>query len=56
MTVKVFIGISDAFVSFGASSVHALGNHPKGRDWKLACPDQLGDALFTINNLLTEES
>jgi thiamine biosynthesis lipoprotein len=28
------IGISDAFISFGDSSILAMGNHPHGKGWK----------------------
>ncbi len=35
-------GIENAFVSFGESSILALGSHPNGNKWKIGLPDYSG--------------
>jgi thiamine biosynthesis lipoprotein len=49
-------GILNAFISFGESSVLALGNHPHGAGWKAGVNHQMitGNSLFTFD--LNDES
>lgn len=44
-------GILNAFISFGESSVLALGNHPHGAGWKAGVNHQMltGSSLFTFD-------
>ncbi|MFC2098191.1 FAD:protein FMN transferase [Bacteroidota bacterium] len=48
--------ISDAFISFGDSSILALGNHPHGKGWKSGVNNLLkpGESLFEFD--LIDES
>jgi thiamine biosynthesis lipoprotein len=42
--------ITQAFVSFGESSVLALGNHPFGQCWKISIPDiYSADSIYVFN-------
>ena len=44
-------GILNAFISFGESSVLALGNHPHGTGWKAGVNHQMitGNSLFSFD-------
>jgi thiamine biosynthesis lipoprotein len=47
----ISIGISDAFISFGDSSILALGNHPYGQGWKSGVNHLFkpGESLFAFD-------
>jgi thiamine biosynthesis lipoprotein len=55
-SLLIRIGISDAFISFGDSSILALGNHPYGKGWKSGISHLLkpGESLFEFK--LNDES
>ncbi|MCK5463427.1 MAG: FAD:protein FMN transferase, partial [Bacteroidales bacterium] len=44
-------GILNAFISFGESSILALGNHPHGAGWKAGVNHQMitGNSLFSFD-------
>lgn len=44
-------GISQAFISFGESSVLAMGNHPYGDDWKIGIPGLYSEKILATLNL-----
>ena len=47
----LYHGILNAFISFGESSVLALGNHPHGAGWKAGVNHQMitGNSLFSFD-------
>ena len=55
-SLLIRIGIPNAFISFGNSSILALGNHPHGEGWKSGINHLLkpGESLFEFN--LKDES
>lgn len=43
-------GIRDAFISFGESSITALGHHPAGKNWKVAVPAGRNHEEYPLHN------
>jgi len=48
------LGVENAFISFGESTIYGHGRHPYGKSWKIQVPDVFGNKNLGIFDLMNQ--